>query len=111
MAGGVVQECVREFDTASQQGGDEFVILLPEIAHQRDAAVIAAKIPKVSGAPRSLDLRELRWTASLGIATYPHDGEFAASLLKYADIAMYRAKDSGRNNYRFFQVQMNERVD
>lgn len=104
-----LRKCVRESDTVSRLGGDEFVILLSEIAHQRDALLIARKILMALGAPYSVGARELRLTASLGIVSYPADGEDATTLMKNADIAMYDAKGSGRNNYRSFQAPMNVR--
>lgn len=96
-----LKACVRGSDTVSRKGGDEFVVLLSEIAHRDDAArtadkVIAAVAAAQSGAAHGLDL-----TASVGIALYPDDGEDAPALLKSADAAMYRAKEAGRNRHRF----------
>ncbi len=99
--------CVRSSDTVSRQGGDEFVILLSEVAHAADAAVIAGKLLVASSAPHRIDQHDLEITVSIGIANYPHDGTDAAALMKRADFAMYRAKDSGRNKYQFFEPIMN----
>jgi diguanylate cyclase (GGDEF)-like protein/PAS domain S-box-containing protein len=100
--------CVRSSDTASRQGGDEFVILLWEIRHAQDAAVAAENILRTLRKPHHIDHHELHITASIGIATYPDDGEDADTLLNNADVAMYHAKESGRDNYQFFQPRMNE---
>ncbi|HEX3096562.1 MAG TPA: diguanylate cyclase [Usitatibacter sp.] len=96
-----LKACVRGSDTVSRKGGDEFVVLLSEIAHRDDAArtadkVIAAVAAAQSGAAHGSDL-----TASVGIALYPGDGEDAPALLKSADAAMYRAKEAGRNRRCF----------
>jgi diguanylate cyclase (GGDEF)-like protein/PAS domain S-box-containing protein len=99
--------CVRSSDTVSRQGGDEFVILLCEITHAQDAAVAAEKMLAALSEPHRFDELELYASASIGIATYPEDGTTAEDLLKYADTAMYRAKDCGRNNYQFFKTEMN----
>jgi len=99
--------CVRGSDTVSRQGGDEFVILLSEVAHAQDAAVAAEKMLGALSEPHHIDELELHVSASIGIVTYPEDGAGAEDLLKNADTAMYRAKDSGRNNYQFFRAEMN----
>jgi diguanylate cyclase (GGDEF)-like protein/PAS domain S-box-containing protein len=99
--------CVRNADTVSRQGGDEFVILLSEVVHARDAAVCADKILLALSAPHHVQGHDLHITASIGIVTYPDDGTDAETLLKNADFAMYQAKDSGRNNYQFFRPDMN----
>lgn len=102
--------CVRDSDTVSRQGGDEFVVLLPEIARVKDAAVIAQKILASLGAPHRIENRDLHATASIGIGVYPGDGTDADTLLRHADIAMLDAKTRGRAQYRFFEPQMSERV-
>jgi diguanylate cyclase (GGDEF)-like protein/PAS domain S-box-containing protein len=103
-------ECVRTSDTVSRQGGDEFVILLNEIKHAKDAAVIAEKILLSLSSPYAIDHHELHLTASVGIVTYPDDGMNAETLMKNADFAMYQAKDAGRNNYQCFKTEMNVRA-
>jgi diguanylate cyclase (GGDEF)-like protein/PAS domain S-box-containing protein len=102
-----LRACVRSSDTVSRQGGDEFVILLSEVTHARDAAVAAEKMLAALSEPHHVDESELYVSASIGIVTYPEDGTTAEDLLKNADTAMYRAKDCGRNNYQFFKPEMN----
>jgi diguanylate cyclase (GGDEF)-like protein/PAS domain S-box-containing protein len=102
-----LQACVRSSDTVSRQGGDEFVILLCEVAHATDASVAADKMLAALSEPHLIDGLELRISASIGIVTYPMDGTSVESLVKNADTAMYRAKDCGRNNYQFFTAEMN----
>ncbi|MGB6487745.1 MAG: EAL domain-containing protein [Steroidobacteraceae bacterium] len=99
--------CVRSSDTVSRQGGDEFIILLPEVTQPADAAVTAEKILLALSTPHRIDRQDLHLAASIGIVTYPNDGTEAKTLLKHADLAMYCAKDSGRNTYRFFEPDMN----
>ena len=101
---------VRGTDTVSRQGGDEFVILLWEIQHRDDVAAVAAKIIEGVSGPHLVGKHELHVTASIGIAVYPDDGADAETLIKNADIAVYHAKDSGRDNYKFFTEEMNARV-
>jgi len=101
---------VRTSDTVSRQGGDEFVILLSEVLRQDDLPAVATKIiAGVTGAHRVGD-QDLHVTASMGIAVYPDDGRDAETLIKNADIAMYYAKEQGRDNYQFFTEEMNIRV-
>ena len=98
--------CVRNSDTVSRQGGDEFVVLLPEIAHADDAAVSAKKILGAFEAPHDVAPQPLHLTATIGISLYPDDGPDAQTLVRRADTAMYCAKSGGRNTYRFFERQM-----
>lgn len=102
-----LQQCVRAPDTVSRQGGDEFVLLLHAVQHPEDAAITARRILKAMKAAHSIEGHELHVTTSIGISVYPEDGLDAASLLKHADIAMYQAKESGRQNFRFFKPEMN----
>jgi diguanylate cyclase (GGDEF)-like protein/PAS domain S-box-containing protein len=98
---------VRASDTVSRQGGDEFVILLSEIAYPEDAARSAKKLLLSLTAPHSIGGQDLRIDGSIGISVYPEDGEDAETLIKNADMAMYHAKESGRNNFQFFKPDMN----
>jgi len=102
--------CVRKSDTVSRQGGDEFVILLPVVAHAADAAISAAKIITELKNPLGIGDHHLRVTVSIGLSTYPDSGEDADTLIKNADTAMYHAKQSGRDNYQFFRPDMSLRA-
>ncbi|GAO36866.1 hypothetical protein SCT_2281 [Sulfuricella sp. T08] len=95
-------ECVREADTVARMGGDEFVILLPETAKAGDAEIVARKVIEAVNLPLSIGSYELHITTSVGIALYPRDGEETQTLMKNADTAMYRAKESGRNGYQLY---------
>ena len=102
--------CVRASDTVSRQGGDEFVILLTEVAHAQDATVCADKILQALRAPHRIDQHEVHITGSIGIVTYPDDGTDVDTLMRHADFAMYHAKESGRDNYQFFKRDANLRA-
>jgi len=102
-----LHSCVRDTDTISRQGGDEFVIL---ISHVKDFSVvggIAQGIMEAFAEPIPIDGYMLNTSFSVGISLYPHDGRHFDTLLKLADTALHQAKDSGRNNYRFFVENMN----
>jgi diguanylate cyclase (GGDEF)-like protein len=99
---------VRKSDTVSRQGGDEFVILLTEDEHGAD--LTADKILDAMALSHSIFKSELHVTSSIGISVYPADGQDAESLIKSADIAMYHAKEKGRNNYQFYNNDMNIRA-
>lgn len=101
--------CVRQGDTVCRQGGDEFVILLPEIGRAEDAALVAQKILDSVSQPFFLDGHELHISSSIGISFFPSDGGTVEALMKNADVAMYRAKDLGRNNFQFYLSDMNAR--
>jgi diguanylate cyclase (GGDEF)-like protein len=128
--------CVRESDTVSRQGGDEFVVLLSEVERPEDAAIAASRIAQAVSEVRSVDQshlhvdaavvagrmlgavaeahsideHDLHITASIGVSVYPDDGENAETLIKNADTAMYQAKENGRRGYRFFMPDMNVRA-
>jgi len=94
-------QSVRESDTVSRHGGDEFLILLSEVEQPEDAAVIANKIIAAVAAPHSLTDYEASLTASIGISLYPEDGHDAQTLIMRADSAMYESKSAGRNQIAF----------
>jgi diguanylate cyclase (GGDEF)-like protein/PAS domain S-box-containing protein len=102
--------CVREGDTVSRLGGDEFTVILEDLRSATDAAAIARKIIDTLSQPMVLDGHELFSTPSIGISLYPNDSTQAETLLKQADAAMYRAKERGRHNYQFYTPDMNARA-
>jgi diguanylate cyclase (GGDEF)-like protein/PAS domain S-box-containing protein len=95
--------CVREIDTVCRLGGDEFVLVLPELHEAADAAGVARKLLSVLSEPYPIDERELTITPTVGISIYPRDGNDADTLVRNADSAMYHAKESGKNHYRFYR--------
>jgi diguanylate cyclase (GGDEF)-like protein/PAS domain S-box-containing protein len=102
--------CVRQDDTVSRVGGDEFTLLFPGLGRGLDAVRMAQKVLKSIAQPFFVEGHELHVTASVGIAIYPEDGKDAETLMSNADGAMYRAKDLGRNNYQLWTSGMNSRA-
>ena len=102
--------CVRESDTISRQGGDEFIIVLNDVRDSDAISRVAEKIHQQMGEPLSVLGHSLTSSFSIGVAIYPDDGQDFDTLLKKADTAMYHAKEAGRNGHRFFTEQMNQRV-
>jgi diguanylate cyclase (GGDEF)-like protein/PAS domain S-box-containing protein len=105
-----LQVCVREGDTVSRIGGDEFIVLLREIDEQ-GVALVADKLLKTLATPFNLNGQEISTYASVGIALYPEHATDIDVLMKNADAAMYCAKEDGRNNYKFFTPEMNFRAN
>ena len=103
-------ECVREGDTVSRIGGDEFVVLLRETIAE-GAAHVAGKILNSLVVACDIEGMQISTYASIGISIYPDDANDADTLIKNADLAMYRAKDEGRNNFQFYTPEMNLRAD
>ena len=99
--------CVREVDTVSREGGDEFVIILPDLERPEAARVVADKILSELSRPVEIAGQEIHVTPSIGISHYPNDATDVHQLLKHADNAMYQAKDAGRNTIRFFTNDLN----
>ncbi len=105
-----IKEATRETDVVSRLGGDEFTVLLTNVSDDIHASIIAKNILAQLSRPYMLDNHEVYASASIGITISPNDGDDANTLLKNADMAMYEAKDRGRNTFRFFTSQMTERA-
>jgi diguanylate cyclase (GGDEF)-like protein/PAS domain S-box-containing protein len=102
-----IRGVLREEDTVARQGGDEFTIIA-RVASRDDAGTLAERVLESIGGPFEVDGHQLRVSASIGIATYPHDGDRDVDLIRNADAAMYRAKEWGHNVYRLYTPEMSE---
>jgi diguanylate cyclase (GGDEF)-like protein/PAS domain S-box-containing protein len=102
-------ECVRRSDTVARQGGDEFVIIISGTAAEDFIAPIAAKIRGAIARPVTIKGHELTVTCSIGISIFPKDGDDVQTLVRNADVAMYRAKEMGRDNFQFYSEELNSR--
>jgi diguanylate cyclase (GGDEF)-like protein len=104
--------CVRASDTVARLGGDEFAVILENLRDTDDegAQQVAEKMISAMGEPMLIGTQHLNTTCSIGISLYPADGRDSATLMKHADVAMYHAKENGRNNYRFFSAELNARA-
>ena len=102
-----LKSCLRESDTVARLGGDEFVVLLPDLADERYVATVVQKVLSAIASPFAVLGQEFRVTASVGISLYPQDGQDEQTLTKNADIAMYQAKEDGKNNFRFYSEALN----
>ncbi|WP_206047223.1 EAL domain-containing protein, partial [Noviherbaspirillum denitrificans] len=105
-----LQSILRESDTVARLGGDEFVVLVENIDEPHRGGFIAEKILAAFGPPFLRDREPLAVSTSIGISSFPSDGTDSEALLKKADIAMYRAKETGRNSYCYFSPEMNQRA-
>jgi diguanylate cyclase (GGDEF)-like protein/PAS domain S-box-containing protein len=103
-----LRNSTRDTDTVSRQGGDEFLVLLTDIHDTDDIASIAEKMMQTLGDPCLVGGQEMSISCSVGLAVYPEDGTDFDTLVKNADAAMYHAKESGRNTFRYYSLQMNE---
>ncbi len=102
-----VAEPSKQGNTFARLGGDEFTILLPETRSETDAATVAIRIINAVEKPFAIDGKEVTVGTSIGIGTFPRDGEDYQTILKHADMAMYQAKEEGKNTYRFFSPELN----
>ena len=105
---GRLRSAIREVDSVCRLGGDEFVVLLSEIESTDDAAIVARKIIEALQLPMRVANLDLVVTTSIGIALIPDDGTDGDDLIRYADLAMYRAKERGRNNFQFYTEELNQ---
>ncbi len=105
-----LKTCVRETDTVSRYSGDEFVLMLPNMASSWDACIVAEKIISQMAEAFNLSGHVIRITASIGIASYPDHGPDVTHLLRHADLAMYKAKTVGRNTYRNYEAAMTDQL-
>lgn len=103
---GRIGGCLREVDTLARLGGDEFVVLLPDIQLIENPAKVAQKILNLFDGPFQIDEHEINLSTSIGISLYPLDGDSLQVLMKNADMALYRAKEKGRNNYQLYTPAM-----
>lgn len=106
-----VSHTVRKEDTVARIGGDEFTVILAEMAHGKDAALVADKILRALAAPVSIEGMEIFPSASVGIAVFPHAGDTPDALLKHADAAMYRAKEQGGGCFAFYRRDGNDKAN
>jgi diguanylate cyclase (GGDEF)-like protein len=102
-----LKSCLRDSDIVARLGGDEFVVMLPELEVEEYVAIVAQKILAAVALPFVFGDQEYRVTASIGISTYPQDGLDEQTLTKNADIAMYKAKEEGKNNFQFYSEALN----
>ena len=102
-----ISSCVRATDTVARLGGDEFTVILVDLDHEHNAITVANKIIDFVSEPIDIDGQQANVGASIGIAVFPDDGDSYDTITKYADVAMYQSKESGRGIYTFFEEKMN----
>jgi diguanylate cyclase (GGDEF)-like protein/PAS domain S-box-containing protein len=105
-----LRHVVREVDTVARLGGDEFVVVMRDTVESRVTTAAIDRLVQSVVHPVVIEGHEFILTCSIGIATYPDNGNDPEKLIEYADVAMYSAKDKGRNNYQFYDAAMNERA-
>ena len=103
-----LEDIIRNEDTLARLGGDEFTVIIEDLVEGQDASLLAQKILHFLTKSIKVDGNVLYVSSSIGISIYPDDGDSSVNLLKYADSAMYRAKDEGRNNFQFYCSEMTE---
>ncbi len=103
-----LKAAIRKEDTLARLGGDEFTIIMEELSNAQDSSLLAQKILEILQQPIEIGTHTLYVSSSIGISLYPQDDTDAGNLLKYADAAMYRAKEEGRNNFQFYSSEMTE---
>ena len=107
---GRLKDILREGDTVGRLGGDEFLLILPDLQSVNEVEVLASRVLRSFVSPFMLEGREIFSTASIGISLSPQDGDDTDTLMQNADTALYKAKDEGRNSYYFYQQELNEEV-
>jgi diguanylate cyclase len=105
-----LRSAIRATDTATRRGGDEFVLVLSEVCQEPALALKIEKLRKCIAAPYSIAGHDLKIGVTIGISTYPDDGDDGETLIRNADAAMYHAKESGRNRIQFFRPEMRARI-
>ncbi len=105
-----LQQLTRRTDMVSRLGGDEFTLLVSDFGHSEVVGTLAEGVLESISQPIPIEGTDVRVSASIGIALFPDDGVSHEALTKHADLAMYQAKESGKNNYKFFQKEMNARA-
>jgi predicted signal transduction protein with EAL and GGDEF domain len=105
-----LQSCIREVDTVGRLGGDEFAVVQRDVKQPEDAALLARRIVEIVGAPYDINGHRVTIGISLGISLAPDDGSSCEKLLKNSDVALYRAKAEGRGTWRFFEPEMDARL-
>lgn len=103
-----LKDALRDSDFIARHSGDEFVVLVPELKGERELPEVVERVLKLISEPFQLGSREIRTTASIGVSVFPTDGQDEESLLQCADIAMYHAKNKGKNNYQFYSSKISE---
>jgi diguanylate cyclase (GGDEF)-like protein/PAS domain S-box-containing protein len=103
-----LEGALRESDSVSRIGGDEFIVFMPDVQDHKEASNLAARLLKPLSRPFQIGGHEIYVTASIGVSVFPEDGDDIEGLVKKADIAMYHAKSRGRNNYQFYNPRMDQ---
>ncbi len=105
-----IKSCVRQVDLIARMGGDEFILVLPKIRDKEDITIVAKRIIESFEKPLVVHDQEFYVTTSIGVSIYPEDGTDQETLIKYADFAMYQAKEKGRNNFEFYLPSMGQKT-